>query len=104
MATSDCKVSVSVWSDKDWYHGELTREEAEQELKASGCDCYLVRQKQGVLVLSLINGRNLTHFRVHEQDGYKLKGSRTFRALDDLLGYCRHKFKLGQPCPKHQNG
>ena len=26
-------------SDKEWYHGELTRDKAEQSLKASSCDC-----------------------------------------------------------------
>ena len=48
-------------SSKDWYRGELTREEAEQALKASGCDNFLIRQCQGVLVLSLIHDGEFHH-------------------------------------------
>ena len=51
-------------SDQHWFHGELTREKAEQALVASGCDCFLIRQSQGALVLSLIQHGEIHHINI----------------------------------------
>ena len=59
-----------VGSDKEWYHGEITRDEAEQALKASGCDCFLIRHCQGVLVLSLIHDGEFHHITVNYGPGW----------------------------------
>ena len=82
-----------VGSDKEWYHGELTRDEAEQALKASGCDCFLIRHCQGVLVLSLIHDGGFHHITVKHGPGwYELEhGSAqySFTELEDLVTYYR---------------
>ena len=82
-------------SDKDWFHGELTREKAEQALAASGCDCFLIRQSQGALVLSLIQHGEPHHIKIEYGPGwYKLEGAeshQTFRELQELVShYCRN--------------
>ena len=77
-------------SDKNWFHGELTREKAEQALAASGCDCFLIRQSQGALVLSLIQHGELHHIKIEYGPGwYKLEGSshQTFRELQELISH-----------------
>ena len=80
-----------VGSDKEWYHGELTREDAEQALKASGCDCFLIRHCQGVLVLSIIHDGEFHHNTVkYGQGWYKLENGsalHSFPELDDLVTY-----------------
>jgi hypothetical protein len=95
-------MSFLVGSDhRDWYHGELTREEAEQALKVSGCDCFLVRQSRGVPVLSFIQGGgSFTHTKiVSGQHGYMLTGSsRAFSELPELISH--YHTKLGQVCAK----
>ena len=95
-------------SDKEWYHGELTRDVAEQALKASGCDCFLIRHCQGVLVLSLVQNGNTTHIPIKYGPGwYKLEGStQTFSELQELTHHFQNSpinddlDKLGLPCIK----
>ena len=78
---------ILVESDKEWYHGEQTREEAEWALKASGCDCFLIRHNQGDLVLSLVQNGNTTHIPIKYGPGwYKLEGSlQAFSELWELI-------------------
>ena len=95
-------------SDKEWYHGELTTDEAEQALKASGCDCFLIRQCQKVLVLSLLQNGNITHIPIKYGPGwYKLEGSmQTFSELQELTFHYQNSpinddlDNLGLPCKK----
>ena len=99
-------------SDKEWYHGELTRDEAEQALKESGCDCFLIRHCQGVLILSLIHDGGFHHINVKYGPGwYELENGTaeyTFDELNELVEYygcspISHDLhiKLGQVCQKN---
>ena len=107
MYTKGCLVG----SDKEWYHGELTRDEAEQALKASGCDCFLIRHCQGVLVLSLIHDGKFHHITIKYGPGwYELESGSaqySFPELEDLAThYCSYPispnlaFNLGEACEK----
>ena len=98
-------------SEKEWYHGELTTDEAEQALKASGCDCFLIRHCQGVLVLSLIHDGEFHHVTIQYEPGsYELEnGSAKYNhsELEKLIDYyrnnpisCDHSITLGPACEK----
>ena len=98
-------------SNQDWYYGEMTGEKAEQALTASKCDCFLVRESEGALILSLIQHGQLCHFSIKHcrLDGYTLilSGSSappSFNTLKELVAYYKYndgEFKiLGEPCDK----
>ena len=78
-------------SDKDWYHGQLTRVEAEQALTASGCDCFLVREDGRALVLSLIHQGQAHHVNIRNGPGwYELESGSaqySFTELDELVSH-----------------
>ena len=82
-------------SDEDWYHGELTRVEAEQALAASDCDCFLIRESEGGLVLSLTHHGKVHHVAIKYGPGwYELEGGSAqdrFAELDDLVSYYHRK-------------
>ena len=98
-------------SDKVWFHGELTRNEAEECLRATGYDCFLVRQSERVLFLSLVHQGQIHHMSIKYGSGwYELENSllqQRFTEIDDLV---RHYSKsiinddlrtmLGEPCEK----
>ena len=79
-------------SDQEWFRGELTEEKAEQALTASGYDCFLIRQSEGALVLSLIQHGDYHHIKIEYGSGwYKLEGAlhQTFSELEELVRhYC----------------
>ena len=84
--------TVSILSyDDDWFHRELTREKAEEALAASGCDCFLVRQRQGALVLSLIQHGELHHINIKSGPGwYELdEHYQAFSQLQELVDHYR---------------
>ena len=98
-------------SDEDWYHGELTRVKAEQALGASGCDCFLIRESEGGLVLSLTHHGQVHHVAIkYGPDWYELEGGSAqhrFTELDDLVSYYHRKpirgdlkVTLGLACEK----
>ena len=96
-----------VGSNKEWYHGELTIDEAEQALKASGCDCFLIRHCQGGLILSLINDQKIDHSKIDYGPGwYQLHGEhQKFSMLQELIDhYCHNPMSdevtLGAACGK----
>ena len=97
--------------DKDWYHGQLTRVEAEQALTASGCDCFLIREDGRALVLSLTHHRQVHHVNIkygpgsYELEGYPVEYS--FTGLSELVShYSREcigpelRITLRVPCKK----
>ena len=91
-STIDYFVGSLSCSDKDWFHGELSREKAEQALAASGCDSFLIRQSQGALVLSLMQHGELHHIKIEYGPGwYRLGGAshQTFRELQELVSHYR---------------
>ena len=77
--------------NKEWFHGELTRVEAEQALSSSNCDCFLIRECERGLVLSLTHRKQVDHVTIKYGPGwYELKGGsaqRKFPELDDLVSY-----------------
>ena len=78
------------FSSKDWFHGELTRGKAEQALKSSGCDCFLIRQSKKKPGLSLIHNGELQHIKIkYGPSGYRLEGAlhQTFSELQELVIY-----------------
>ena len=98
-------------SDKDWYHGQLTRVEAEQALTASGCDCFLIREDGRALVLSLIHHGQVHHVNIKYGPGwYELESGSaqySFTELDELVSHyssepiSKHlKLTLGVACEK----
>ena len=100
-----------VGSDKEWYHGELTRDDAEQALKASGSDCFLIRHCQEVLVLSIVHNGEFHHITVkYGPRWYELENGSaqySFTELEDLVTYYwsypispNLAFTLGEACEK----
>ena len=76
-------------SDKDWFHGKLTKREAEQVLAQSGGNCFLIRESKRYLVLSLSQDGETHHFGIQYGPGwYKLnEGKEKFIELQELVGY-----------------
>ena len=72
-----------------WFHGELSRDEAEHTLGASGSDCFLVRQSQGYPCLSLLHRGKFYHLKVEYGAGwYRLEGlSSRFSDLRELVSH-----------------
>ncbi len=81
------------YSNKDWYHGELSRVKAEQALAGSVRDCFLVRVSKGSLVLSLAAqevGNSFLHIKIkYSPSGYSLQGmpQEKFEELQDLVAF-----------------
>ena len=81
-----------VHPDEDWYHREMSEDEAEQALKDSNCDCLLIRQSQGVYIFSYIQDGDTHHCEIKSGPGwYKLKGST--HIFNDLQGLVSHYCK-----------
>ena len=96
---------------RDWYHGEMTQDEAEEVLTASGSDCFLTRHCQQMLVLSLLHCGEFHHLRIkYGPGGYELENGTaqySFLGLDDLIEYYRDNplskvigVKLDQTCDR----
>ena len=96
-------------SDKDWYHGQLARNEAEEALKALGCDCFLIREDGRALVLSLIHHGQVHHIKIKYGLGwYELESGSaqySFTELDELVSHyssepisAKFSFTLGAVC------
>ena len=98
-----------------WYHGDLTRVEAEQALGASGCDCFLIRQSRAALVLSLIHHGQVHHVNIKRgPDCYELESGSSaehssFPELKELVSHYSSepiainkdlKLTLGVACEK----
>ena len=96
-------------SDKDWYHGELTRVQAEKALRESQySNCFLIRESRvkakRSLILSLIHHENIYHIPIEYGPGqYRLQGKppgKTFSKLDDLVSHYRGKTIPAMACKK----
>ena len=94
--------------DKEWYHGEQTREEAEEALKIANEDCFLIRHCKGVLVLSIIHDAKIAHTKIDYGPGcYQLDGAphQNFSELQELVNHYRNnpisdEVTLGAACGK----
>ena len=114
IVSSDCSLYAKgslTCSNQEWYHGELTRVEAEQALAASDCDCFLIRESEGGLVLSLTHHGQVHHVAVKYGPGwYELEGGSAqdrFTELGDLVSYYHGntiseslQVTLGQSCQR----
>ncbi len=102
VATSNIYTKgLLVDSDKEWYHGELTREQAEKTLRDNGSDCFLIRESKGSLVLSLINNGRIQHIKITNKLGwYSLDGfAENFEELNELVDYVStHMITVPIPC------
>ena len=88
--TTSSALPDSLQLEEEQYHREMSGEEAEQALKESNCDCFLIRQCQGVYFLSLMLHGTAHHCEIKSGPGwFKLKGSSgIFRNLKELVRYC----------------
>ena len=77
--------------DKDWYHGMLTRNQAEEALKASGSNCFLIRESKGSLVLSLIHHGDIYHMVIKRGPGWyslsSVSSVEHFSDVNELTSY-----------------
>ena len=83
-------------SDIDWYHGELSEIEAEKALRdCQDSNCFLIRESEVSLILSLIHHEEVYHTTIeHEPGQYRLEGEppeKTFTKLDYLVSHYRSK-------------
>jgi len=80
----------------DWFHGRLSRREAEQRLQAFGLkmNSYLVREsdrKPGSYVLSFVSPKTgLNHFRILNICGDFYIGGKSFHSLQQLIDFYTH--------------
>ena len=113
MAVADSSTyskGVPLGWEKDWYHGELSRVQAEHALTVSGCDCFLVRVSQGALILSLIHHGQVHHVSIKYGPGwYELESGSaqySFTELEELVAHYSSndigdlKITLGAACEK----
>ena len=88
MASNVYAEGDPVDSDKDWYHGMLTRDQAEETLRASGYNYFLIRESKGSLVLSLIHHGDIYHIVIKRgPGGYSLSSVEHFSDLNELVSY-----------------
>ena len=77
---------------KPWYHGVLSREEAEKRMGEMDVNSFLVResvQDKGNLILSVKNGDKCYHFAIDHGVGmYEIRGTHTpFSSVPELVNY-----------------
>ena len=84
-----------------WYHGEVSRGEAEQLLSDKPYDCFLIRQSQtqpGAYTISLRHEGEVKHFLIDRSAGqYEVRGtSHPFPNLPFLVQhYSEHPLSVG---------
>ncbi len=80
-------------SDKEWYHEELTREQAEMMLRDNDSYCFLIRESKDSLVLSLINHGETHYVKITYQLGwYSIDGlQKKFKELNQWLRWQRRR-------------
>ena len=92
-----------------WYHGQISRETAEERLNKVPYHCFLIRENGANLSLSMKHQGDISHFLIEkDSDGYKMTGTReSFDALLQLVDFYmtnsvsgdpRHR--LSSPCPR----
>lgn len=108
-ATGYAKGSVLGYADA-WYHGDLTRDQAEQALRASSSDCFLIREQNSDLILSLTRHGQFSHIRINYGPGwFELETNSpqySFMELEELVSHyksnatceCNSRLTLGEVC------
>ena len=88
MAANVYVKACPVDSDKDWCHEELTRDQAEEALRASGSNCFLIRESKGNLVLSLIHHGDIYHMVIKRGPGwYSLSSVEHFSDVNEFVSH-----------------
>ena len=97
-----------------WYHGKISRREAEEKLRVTQDGSFLVRESTthpGCFALSTKHQGKVKHRLVHSTPGgsastFELKGSgKPFNKLTDLVKYYQYNYMstdweiLKSPCP-----
>ena len=85
--------SLSICSS--WYHGMISRSDAERALRSVNCDCFLIRESQnrgGEHSLTLTHKGKVKHFRIDTKPGSKIRyelygAKRSFLRLSELVEY-----------------
>jgi len=102
--------------DKEWYHGQLSEVEAEKVLTTSKCDCFLIREDERALFLSLIHQGQVHHIGIKYGPGwYELDGGSTaqysFTELAELVAHYQSEvisdtfnMTLGEVCSNSSTG
>ena len=78
-----------------WYHGMISRSDAERALRSVNCDCFLIRESQnrgGEHSLTLTHKGKVKHFRIDTKPGSKIRyelygAKRSFLRLSELVEY-----------------
>ena len=81
-----------VFINKPWYHGVLSRQEAERRMEEMDMNTFLVResvQGSGNLILSVKNGDKCYHFPIdHGVGKYEIQGTHIpFSSVQELVNY-----------------
>ncbi len=89
-----------------WYHGNISRGEAEERLRSTQVDSFLIRRKEGpgVYALSEIYNTSPKHYIMRKTNGvyqsvYELE-NKSFPNIPSLVDYLQLKFSF-QPCQRN---
>jgi len=99
---------LEVLEDFDWYHGDLTKEEAEAILHSDDSNGFFVYESTHTLVLSTrLNGWKAHSIISYSQKGYHLEGKKKFfKTIPKMVAHYQHspfsgKHVLGAAIGKH---
>lgn len=99
---------------EDWYHGEISRPEAQKILVNNGYPgCYIIRPSEGnpgQYSLSVRDGESVKHYKIRTMDDgrYYVARRQAFSTLNDLVAHYKRDSDglcclLTGPCPKAQD-
>ena len=101
MADLDYEKESLLSFDEDWFHGKLTRVEAEQVLAACGTDCFLIRESKGAHVLSRSKNDKFAHVKIEYGFGWckLLSSNKEFIGVQELVNYYQQSHHaIGTAC------
>lgn len=76
----------------DWYHGNISKEQAEVILVKGSGNVFLVRKQSSNLVLSKSIRGWISHDLIKRgPEGYHLEGRQAFRSVSDLVRYYQQR-------------
>ena len=99
LLASDYNTGLSqlkkLFISKPWYHGAISRQEAEKRMGEMDMNTFLVResvQDKGNLILSVKNGDKCYHFPIdHGVGKYEIHGTHMpFSSVQELVNYYMH--------------
>ena len=86
----------------NWYHGNLTEDEAEVTFNLSGCNgnYFFVRQDpgNGMMLSRIVKGWKSHNKILHSPEGVHLKGEKeSFKSIPKMIAHYQLNQKLGKP-------